>query len=40
MEICTIRDENRRLRRQLACAVLFDAIEEDGAMMPGGAKGN
>jgi hypothetical protein len=39
-ENCTIRDENRRLRCQLACAVLFYAIEEDGAILPGGAEGN
>ena len=32
MEIRTIRDENRRLHRQLARAVLLNAIEEDGAI--------
>ncbi len=32
--------QNRRLRRQLARAVLFDAIEMDGAIFPGGAEGN
>jgi hypothetical protein len=35
-----IRDENRRLRCQLARAVLFDAIEKDGAILPGGTKGS
>jgi hypothetical protein len=39
-EIRTIQDENRRLRCQLACAVLLNAIEEDGAILPGGAGGN
>ena len=35
-----IQDENRRVRCQLAHVVLFDAIEEDGGILPGGAKGN
>ena len=39
-KIHTIRDESRCLHCQLACAVLFDAIEKDGAILPGGAKGN
>ncbi len=39
-EIRTIQDENRRLCRQLARAVLLNTIEEDGAIFPGGAKGN
>ena len=39
-KICMIRDENRRLRCQLARAVLFDAIEKDGAILPGGTKGS
>jgi hypothetical protein len=39
-EICRIGDENRPLRCQLARAVLFDAIEKDGAIFPGGAEGN
>ena len=39
-EINTIRDENRRLRRQLAHVVLMDAIDKDGAMFPEGIEGN
>ena len=35
-----IQDENRRLHRQLARAVLLNAIEEDGAILRGGAEGN
>jgi hypothetical protein len=40
MEICTIRDENRRMRRQLAHVVLFDAIKKDGAIFPEGIEGD
>ena len=40
VEIHVIRDENRRMRHQLACVVLFDATEMDGAFFPKGAKGN
>jgi hypothetical protein len=39
-KIRTIQDENRCLCHQLACAVLFDAIEKDGAFFPRGAKSN
>ncbi len=39
-EIRMIRDENRRLRRQLARAVLLNTIEEDDAIFPGGDEGN
>ena len=35
-EICTIRDENRCLRCQLARVVLFEAIEKDGAILTKG----
>jgi hypothetical protein len=39
-EISTIRDENRRLRRQLARVVLLDAIDKDGAILPKGIEGD
>jgi len=39
-EISTIRDENRRLRRQLAHVVLLDAIDKDGAILPEGIEGD
>jgi len=39
-EISTIRDENRRLRRQLARVVLLDAIDMDGAILPEGIEGD
>ena len=33
MEISKIREENRRLRRELARMVLQEAIEKDGAVL-------
>ena len=38
--ICTIQDENRRLRRQIACVVLLDAIEKNGAILLKGTESN
>ena len=40
MEISKIREENRRLRRELARTVLHEAIEKDGAVLSDGAAGN
>jgi hypothetical protein len=40
MKICTIQDKNRRLHRQLAHVVLFNAIEKDGAIFPKGVEGD
>ncbi len=40
LEICKIRDENRNLRCQIARVVLMEAMEKDGAILPGGITGN
>jgi hypothetical protein len=40
MEICKVGDENRNLHCQLACVVLLEAMEKDGAVLPDGVVGN
>ena len=40
MESSKIREENRRLRRELARTVLQEAIEKDGAVLSDGAAGD
>jgi hypothetical protein len=40
MEIYNVGDENRNLHRQLACVVLLEAMEKDGAVLPDGVVGN
>ena len=40
MEISKIREENRRLRRELARTFLQEAIEKDGAVLSDGAAGD
>jgi hypothetical protein len=40
MEICKIREENRRLRCELAGMVLQEAIDKDGAVLLDGALGD
>jgi hypothetical protein len=40
MKICMIREENRNLCCQLACVVLLDAMEKDGAVLLDGVMGD